>query len=157
MMVLHTFNQRTLKVRGAVFLFLETKLLLLRQNNKPFYVLPGGTLEENESTADCAVREIKEELDINIALGPLVAISEFTDAKRHVMDVAFLSSYIAGPVVWTPPHPENIDEIVWLSKDQLNNVEIKPASIHTFLKTHWDTLEQGKIPLTNPYIGHECV
>jgi 8-oxo-dGTP diphosphatase len=138
--VLPTFHTKPLKARGAVILFHEGKLLLMRQNNKPFWVLPGGTLEENESLAQCAARELKEEAGLGVAVGPLLTLSEFSDARRHVIDAAFYATYQAGPTEWAAPFPENIDAISWVTETEFNQLELKPQRIAIYIATHWQDL-----------------
>jgi 8-oxo-dGTP diphosphatase len=40
------------------------------------WVPPGGKLEENETARECLIRELNEELDIEVELGEIVGITE---------------------------------------------------------------------------------
>lgn len=56
-------------VKGIVYI--NGKVLLLK-NERDEWELPGGKLEPNESPEQCAVREIKEEANINVAIESMV-------------------------------------------------------------------------------------
>lgn len=57
---------------GVVIINSEKKLLIAkRKSDKPMpnkWEFPGGKLEKSESLSDCGIREIKEELDIDIKI-----------------------------------------------------------------------------------------
>ncbi|HPD82027.1 MAG TPA: NUDIX hydrolase [Candidatus Pacearchaeota archaeon] len=46
----------------------KNKLLVVMDNKDPFYKIPGGTLEKEESLEDCAIRELKEETGFSCEL-----------------------------------------------------------------------------------------
>jgi ADP-ribose pyrophosphatase YjhB (NUDIX family) len=153
-MSLHTFHHQTLKIRAGVVLFDAERILLMQQNGKPFWVLPGGTLEEGESTVDCAVRELQEEVGLDIEVLSLLALSEFSDATRHVLDVTFLGRWRAGSKTWVPPYPENIDHIAWLDAETFQRETLQPQALQRFITTHWQDLARGNAPpLKTHYLG----
>jgi 8-oxo-dGTP pyrophosphatase MutT (NUDIX family) len=154
-----TFLNRRLKARAGVILFHEEKLLLMRQNNASFWVLPGGTLEENESLPQCAIRELEEEAGLVIDTPKLVGLSEFSDSRRHILDATFVARYISGATTWQPPYPENINDIRWVDEAEFNGLELKPQAIYTMIQTHWQRLanHQPKSLPTPGYLGYETI
>jgi 8-oxo-dGTP diphosphatase len=118
------------KVRVGVVVVRDDRILLVRQNGRPFWVLPGGTLELDEGLEACAVRELKEETDTDIAIRSLLYLADFLHPERHVVDVFFLADWLSGPEVFQPPHPENIDEIRWVRRDELAALTVQPAIMH---------------------------
>ncbi len=63
-------------------------LLLLRDDIPEFpypnmWDLPGGHVELNETPEQCIVREIKEEMDIDIPAPELFLVTEFPDRTEH--------------------------------------------------------------------------
>ncbi len=56
-------------VKGVVFL--GARVVLLR-NEREEWELPGGRLEAGEDPADCLVREMQEELAIEVSVGPIL-------------------------------------------------------------------------------------
>ena len=75
----------------------HSRVLLLEPSYKPFLDLPGGVVEENESPWLAAVREVREELGIDIALGRLLAVDylhaygEKTESVGFVFDGGILA------------------------------------------------------------------
>ena len=73
-------SRKRLKVVAAL-IEREAKVLLCQRKEKDAFGLlwefPGGTVEEGETFQQALKREIKEELNIDIEVGPLVA--EFQD------------------------------------------------------------------------------
>ncbi len=132
-----------LKVRvGVVVLDAENRLLLARQNKRPFWVLPGGTLELGESMAACAVREIKEEANLDIWIEKLLYLADFfAPDGRHVIDVVFYGKLMGGTL--EPEISENIDEIGFYTRQEVSQMDLKPESIFTQILATW---EHGKWP-----------
>ena len=56
-------------IKGVVFV--DDRVVLL-QNERDEWELPGGKLEPGEDPGQCAVREVKEELALDVALGPIL-------------------------------------------------------------------------------------
>ena len=134
-----------LKARAGVVLIHEDRLLLMRQNNKPFWVFPGGTLEPNEGLAECAERELLEEAELTVRIGPLLYLTDFIDRPnepggRQVVDSFFAARYLSGPTEWRAPYPENIDEIAWFSRSELNTLAVLPSDIKAAVLTDWELL-----------------
>lgn len=125
------------KIRVAVALLREGKLLLLRQNNHPFWVLPGGTLEPDEDLAQCAVRELMEETGLTITVGPLLYVTNFIQPQRHVVDVFFRGEYVTGELPAQGPYPENIDEMGFFSFEEVQAMVLRPGPVGERLLVDW--------------------
>ena len=79
----------------AVLLNRDGKVVLLL-NEREEWELPGGQIQAGESSVECLVREIREELDVNIQVGQLIDTYLFeVIAKRHVF-VATYSCSVVG-------------------------------------------------------------
>jgi len=67
-----------IKPAAAVAIFDdENRLLLLKRKDNDKWTMPGGTMDFGESLADCAIREVKEETNLDIELVDIVGI--YTD------------------------------------------------------------------------------
>ena len=60
-----------MKIRKAVrtFLIKDNKIIVTKyktEKNKDYYDIPGGKIEDNESSAEASIREFKEETGIDI-------------------------------------------------------------------------------------------
>jgi ADP-ribose pyrophosphatase YjhB (NUDIX family) len=137
-MSLTAFPSKILKVRTSVVLIHpEQGILMMRQNGKPFWVFPGGTLEEGETVQFCAERELLEETGLVVTCPQLLYVSDFIDATRQVVEVFFVGQYQSGSLSFTPPHPENIDEIAWLPLADFRVAEVKPEPIKAKILADW--------------------
>ena len=91
-----------IRVRVAVVIIRGDKILLAKHSKggKEYWVLPGGGVEKGESLTEAAVREIKEETNLNIRVKKLVFISEAipADKHRHVIDFFFTGEILSGEI-----------------------------------------------------------
>lgn len=119
---------------AAVILDNEQRLLVVRQNHKPFWVLPGGTLELGETLETCLVRELEEELNLTIQVGPLFSVSEFISGPRHVVDTAFWATVAGGTLTMTDD--ENLNEVAWVPVSQIDQLPLMPDVIAQRIVQH---------------------
>ncbi len=61
---------------GSAVLFFNTvgELLILKPNYKEGWLVPGGSTDEGESPLECAIRETKEEIGLDISEMQLVGV-----------------------------------------------------------------------------------
>ncbi len=151
-----------IRVRTAGILIHENRILVMKQNSNPFWVLPGGTLELGESLEACLIREFKEEVELNVTCGKMVSVSDFLDPeplkegqspeslRRHVIDFLFPVAYQTGPLTWEAPYPENIQDIQWLTKEAFEAQELRPPFFKTLILTHWDAIANPASDIFTP-------
>lgn len=131
-MMKHTFKVRV----GVVVFDAAQRLLLARQNQRPFWVLPGGTLEPDETMGDCAVREIAEEAGLEITLGPLLYLADFfTPNGWQVMDVVFWGDLQGG--VLTKEMSENLNDIGFYTREEVMAKDLKPDAVFERILASW--------------------
>ncbi len=121
------------KVRVGVVVIRDSQLLLARQNGRPFWVLPGGTLEVGETMEQCAIRELQEETNLTITIDKLLYVADFIPADKHVIDVVFLGRYISGDLV--PEENSNIDDIGFFSLNEVTQMQTAPKEVFESLLT----------------------
>jgi ADP-ribose pyrophosphatase YjhB (NUDIX family) len=121
------------KVRVGVILIRDDKLLLVRQNNKPFWVFPGGTLEPDEGLEDCAVREMKEEINLDIRVRKILYIADFLQppsshavdrTPRHTVDIFMLGDYVGGVPMMALD--ENLNDMAFFTRAECLERNIRP-------------------------------
>ena len=57
------------KIATAAVIWHEDKVLIAQRAKDEFWEFPGGKIDPGETPQECIVREIREELDIDIRLG----------------------------------------------------------------------------------------
>ncbi len=111
---------------SAALIFQDGRLLITRRHAHShlggLWEFPGGKREPGETFEQCLVREIREELGIEIAVGTL--FSELTHAyrERTVHLKFFACRRTAGE-----PKPIGCAELKWVRKDKLADYKFPEA------------------------------
>ncbi|MGB7220425.1 MAG: (deoxy)nucleoside triphosphate pyrophosphohydrolase [Vicinamibacterales bacterium] len=86
-----------------------------------YWEFPGGKCETGETHAACLVREIREELGVEIAVGDEVFATTHDYPERRV-ELHFLRGNIFGT-----PTPQMGQEMRWVPRDDLASLPFPPA------------------------------
>jgi 8-oxo-dGTP diphosphatase len=139
------------KVRVAIILFKDDKILLVRhrKHQQNYWVLPGGTVEWGETLEKAAKREIKEETNLEIALGEPVFIDEALprDGHQHVVDLYFRGKILAGDL--RVRREKVLREARFFSLRDFEELNFYPR-IKEELKDSWEKGFPGKVK----YLGN---
>ena len=126
-------------VRVAAVVARKGALLLVRHqkpDRDPYWVLPGGRLEPGETIPECASRELAEETGLTARFSGILYVSEFLREGRHTIDVVARmalegegeASLGSDPEV-APGNERTLTEVRWVSVEELQEIELLPASI----------------------------
>ncbi|KAB1439368.1 8-oxo-dGTP diphosphatase MutT [Candidatus Galacturonibacter soehngenii] len=85
---------------------------------------PGGKIEKGETPEEALVREIKEELEIEIAVKELIDTIDYDYPTFHLSMDCFWAKIVSGDLVL-----KEHEAAMWLTKDELDSVEWLPADI----------------------------
>ncbi|MBU7006740.1 8-oxo-dGTP diphosphatase MutT [Phosphitispora fastidiosa] len=85
---------------------------------------PGGKVEQGEDPEACLIREIKEELDINVEVGDIFKVVSHIYEDRQVILLCYLCSLKGG-------QPSCIDcqDWKWADPEEMMGYEFAPADI----------------------------
>lgn len=85
----------------------DTKILIAQRNNDSFlepnkWEFPGGKVEQNETHEECLIREIIEELGIQISIDSLFFVTKHVYMKEQrkipILLVVYLCDWVEGMV-----------------------------------------------------------
>lgn len=102
-------------------------VLLIRQSYRKGWGIPGGLMRRGEDPADCARREVLEEvgLDIELVGAPAVVV----DAVPQRIDVIFRARPVPGArlTALTPRSAEIVD-LGWFPPDELPDLQFETSN-----------------------------
>ena len=85
---------------------------------------PGGKIEAGETPQEALKREIKEELDTEIAVGEFIDTIEYDYPTFHLSMDCFWCQIVSGDLVL-----KEHEAAKWLTKEKLDSVDWLPADI----------------------------
>jgi len=97
---------------------------------------PGGKIEENENAEECILREIKEELNLEIDILERLSASQYDYGTFKINLIPFIAKYKNGALKLA----EHKD-FKWLEAKELSSLDWAPADIpilNEFLKNYND-------------------
>lgn len=100
-------------------------LLTKRRDDVPYpnlWEFPGGKLEADEDPRDCIVRELKEELDIEVVPGDVVEAIYHRYPERTVLVLAYRCRWTGGEI-----RDLEVAEHCWAAPAELSRFALLPA------------------------------
>lgn len=127
---------------GVVIHAADGRILLSRRARQPFagmWETPGGFVELGEHPEDAAVREVHEELGLDLTLTGLVGVSVVESSRGGHLLVMTYAGTVTGDVVLDR---SEVSEWAWFAPDAIPEVM---AGDHRTRVAHY--LARGAVPL----------
>lgn len=128
-------NEKMIKVGVGVIIIAENKVLLGHRCKKmkdtggiyepDTWTLPGGKQEFNETMYECAIRETKEETNLDISDVELFYAEDDISYDRHFITLYMLTNTFKNQV--KVMEPLKINEWKWFDIDNLPNNLYSPS------------------------------
>lgn len=118
---------KTIEVVAAIIRREDGRILVTQRGygeHKDGWEFPGGKMEKGESPEAAIVREIREELEVEIEPEKLITTVEYDYPNFHLTMHCFLSRIVSGEIVLTEHEAAK-----WLDKRELDTVDWLPADV----------------------------
>jgi 8-oxo-dGTP diphosphatase len=128
-----------LLVACAIILNNQNKVLACQRSANMHLALkwefPGGKIEENETAEDCLIREIKEELNIDIQILEQKIENEHHYSDKAIRLIPFICKHLSGDISL-----KEHKDFRWLDKSNLLDLD-------------W---AEADLPILNEYLQANC-
>lgn len=115
---------KTIEVAAAIIVK-DNKVFATQRGYGEFkdgWEFPGGKLEAGESPREALVREIREELDVDIRAGRLLETVEYDYPEFHLTMHCFICELLSEEIVL-----KEHEDARWLKEEKLGSVDWLPA------------------------------
>jgi len=85
---------------------------------------PGGKLEPDETPEECIIREIKEEMDIDIEVDDIYKVVKFKYEEKDILLLCYLCRIIKGD-----GKAIECNDFKWVANDELTGFDFVPADL----------------------------
>ncbi|MFD8104214.1 NUDIX hydrolase [Nocardia fluminea] len=106
-------------------------ILLQRRRDTGQWALPGGAMDFGETSAECAIRECREETGISAEITGFLGIYS---NPHHIVAYSdgevrqqYENTYIGRPVSGEPTTNDEADGVVYVAPDDLGAYDIHPS------------------------------
>ena len=117
---------KTIEVAAAIIVK-DNKVFATQRGYGEFkdgWEFPGGKLEPGESAREALVREIREELDVDIRVGRLLETVEYDYPEFHLTMHCFICELLSEEIVL-----KEHEDARWLKEEELDTVDWLPADV----------------------------
>jgi ADP-ribose pyrophosphatase YjhB (NUDIX family) len=125
-----------MKKASRAIIIKDGRILLIHRikNNKEYYVLPGGGIEEGESPEEAVIRELKEETNLDIRINSLLWTYEenVNGEKRpghYFLIKKFEGNLRLGSLELGRQSKNNQYSFEWILINKINNILMYPEDI----------------------------
>ena len=95
-----------------------------------YYAIPGGHVEENESLSDCVIRELKEEMNIDIRIISYLGNIIVDNKEENYFHCEIVGGELKfGGEELERCNDDNYYEIRWLDLNDIDNSDIRAINL----------------------------
>lgn len=130
-------------IKVSCAIIIENGKILITQNDSnsshPFqWEFPGGKIKQNETAEECVVREIREELEIDISVSKSLSSVEYDYGFKKIKLIPFLCFFRKGKIKLN----EHKD-CKWVKLNELKLFDFSGADLALIqLQKNWEILEE---------------
>lgn len=127
-------------MRAGAFIIDNEKILLIHRffQGREYYVIPGGGVEEGETIEEAAIREIKEETNLDAKLNKHV-FEFYNEFDKRVNHFFLVTEFTGTPELGGPEAKRNSEEdtyiLEWHNLSELEKINLVPKIVQEKLVT----------------------
>jgi 8-oxo-dGTP diphosphatase len=144
-----------IKVTCAIIRNEDEDVLIVQRGEKsdhPFkWEFPGGKLNEGENEEECIIREISEELSIDIVILTRMKSVDYNYGSKHIL----LTPFICDTLEELPVLSEHID-FRWIPPSELNGIDFSEADV-IVAEDYMKDIKSSRKEAENPKIGADNI
>ena len=111
--------------KAAGIIIKDRKLLFTRAKDMQVFIDPGGKIEEGETATQALVRELQEELTIDVTEKDLEFFGEYTaEAANHKGKTVHMQAFIVKKYTGEIKPSAEIEELLWLTSDMSSDIKV---------------------------------
>lgn len=117
-------NMPSKRMSAAMLIFNERNEIVI--TNPPYkdgWQLPGGIIDENESPRTCVIREVQEELRIDVSDATMLHVAYVSNEQEQVEALHFFfdgGTLTDEELAKIDPDPAEVAEVTWVHPDQFD-------------------------------------
>jgi len=120
---------KVIRIAAAIMINAEGRVLLVRKRGTRYFMQPGGKIESTERPVAALIRELKEELQINVTEHDTQYVGQFTDTAANEPGHTLIAEIftVLVPTLTIMPAAE-IEEIAWLHPSENASLPLAPLT-----------------------------
>lgn len=120
--------------KAAGIIIQGRKLLHEKSHGKPAFIAPGGRIEPHETAKQALVRELKEEMTIDVREEDLEPFGTYTaEAANHPGQKVHMEVFIVKKWSGTITPANEVEELRWLNADLPKDITVGSISAHEII------------------------
>ena len=135
-------SQRTIHVAAALLIAPDGRTLLVRKAGTTAFMQPGGKIEPEETSEQALVREIREELGIDVHVDALTPLGRFAAEAANEPDAVVVAETFLLEIDATPVPTRGIEEVIWIDPARPPAIELAPLTSEHILPA-WRSRRTG--------------
>jgi len=121
-------SRRTIHVAAALLIAPDGRTLLVRKAGTTAFMQPGGKIEPEETSEQALVREIREELGIDVHVDALTPLGRFAAEAANEPDAVVVAETFLLEIDATPVPTREIEEVIWIDPARPPAIELAPLT-----------------------------
>lgn len=121
-------SEKQIKISAAVIFNQQGQTLLVRKTGTPFFMQPGGKIDEGESAQAALIRELQEELELSTSASQLKSLGTFSAVAANEANHVVVAELFLLGCTFSPKPANEIAEAVWITPSQAKALELAPLT-----------------------------